>query len=167
MNRWSLGAFVLAVAGTVLYLLITVPGLPELVATKFHGGTRVSSVMSRNGYLLFMLVLTIGLPLLVLLALGWFPVWFGRKVRYANSEYWFAAERRAQTLRYLRDRGAWIGAAAAAFSAATHAFILQAHGHTPPQAQLWPFGAVIVLFVVATLAISVAIHLHFRRLPRS
>lgn len=167
MNRWSLGAFVLAVGGAVLYLLVTVPGLPEMVATKFHGGTRVSSVMSRNGYLLFMLVLTIGMPLLLLLALGWFPAWFGRSARFANSEYWFAPNRRALTLRYLRDRGAWIGAISATFSAATHAFILQAHTHTPPQGQLWPFGAVIVLFVVVMIAIAVAIHLHFRRLPRA
>lgn len=167
MKRWPIFAFVLAVAASSLYLFLTVPGLPELVATKFHGGTKVSSVMTRNGYLWSMLAMTVGLPVLLLLAMGWFPVWFTRRARFPNSSYSLAPPQRDQTLKYLRDRGAWIGIGTAGFMAATHAFILQAHAHTPPRAELWPYGGIIVLFVALSIGIAITIHLHFRRLPRS
>lgn len=165
MPRWPMYTFLSMVIMACLFLLLTVSSLPDPVATKFYGGGKVGSVMSRSGYLLFMLALTIGLPTLVLLALGWFPVWFKRRSKFAHSDYWLAPPRLEQTLHYLRNRGCWIGTMAAAFCAATHGFILDAHAHTPPQPAMWPFGFAVVLFVLVTVTMALAIHLHFRRRP--
>lgn len=165
MHRWPIYAFFVAVTAAIVFLLMTFGSLPDPVATKFRGGGKVGSVMSRGGYVLFMLTLTIGLPTLVLLALGWFPAWFKHRARFAHSDYWLAPPQREDTLRYLRDRGCWIGAMTAVFCAATHGFILDAHAQNPPQPAMWPFGFAIVLFVLLTVVMSIAIHLRFRKRP--
>jgi hypothetical protein len=165
MHRFVLILAFGMVALACAYLLATVHSLPDPVATNFGASGAAGGKMSRAGYRLFMLALMIGVPLAAIVAVAWLPGRASKRARIPHREYWFAPERRDQTLAFLRVQGGWFGCLLAAFFAGMHWIILQANAVAPARLPLGPFFAFMLLFTAAIIVLGVRMHLRFRRIP--
>ncbi len=141
----ALGVLLVAAVG---YIVATTGSLPATVATHFDGNGRPNGWMTRDGYRVFMLAFTVGLPLFVAAAVGWLPRRFPRAVNIPSREHWFAPERRDAALAYLARHGCLLGCLMVLFSVAIHALILDAHAASPPRLAsdrlLWMLAAFLI-----------------------
>ena len=87
------------------------PNLPDPMATHFNGAGKPDGWMAKSNFFL----LEIGILALIVLEftflpwiIGKFPV---RLINMPNKEYWFAEERRAETLRIIGHFFEWFSAA--------------------------------------------------------
>ncbi|MDH5537706.1 MAG: hypothetical protein OEZ08_19310, partial [Betaproteobacteria bacterium] len=120
-----------------------------------HG--RPNGWMTREGYRVFMLAFTVGLPLFVTAAIGWLPGRFPRAINLPNREHWLAPERRDAALAYLTRHGCLLGCLMVLFSAAIHALILDAHASSPPllasERLLWMLAGFLIGITAWALAL--------------
>lgn len=113
-------------------IVLTSRWLPAQVAWNFNFSGEPIAFASRGTYLLILLVLTVGVPLLVRLSLvGWVRR-RGDSLMIPHRDYWFDAERRDATLAYLVRQTAWIAAGFALFFLLGHLFDLRANRLDPP-----------------------------------
>jgi len=155
----------LALAAAAVYLLASIPALPERVATHFGAGGRPNGWMTRDGYRLFMLGFVVGLPLFMVAMVGVLPRYVPRRTNVPNRDYWFAGERREAALAFMLAHACWLGVLMKAFMAAVHWSVAQANAANPVALATGPFVALIVAFVVL-LAIWIAVLFRRFRLPQ-
>lgn len=101
--RVLLGVLLLA----AVFVIVTSLELPPVVASHFALGGIANGFMSRQGYVVFMLIMMVGLVVVFELttrALRLFPA---RSFNLPNRDYWLAPERRDETLRNI-ERGALV-----------------------------------------------------------
>ena len=141
----------LLVAGGAI-LALTANLLPEQVASHFGSGGVASGFMARSDYLLFMLVMTLGIPLLIAVFTVLVP-WLVPidKLRVPNRDYWLSPERRQATMAGLATSGLGMASIVALFLIAVHLLIISANRQAPPHldsATLWALvGALVVASV--------------------
>lgn len=74
------------------------PNLPEMMATHFNGAGEADGWMAKPNFFLF----EVGILLLIVLQFTFMPWLIGKMpkafINMPNKEYWFAEERRAETL---------------------------------------------------------------------
>lgn len=145
----ALGVLLVAAAG---YVATTTDSLPAIVATHFDGNDRPNGWMTREGYRVFMLAFTIGLPLFVAAAVGWLPRRFPNATNIPNRAHWLAPERREAAFAYLARHGCLLGCLMAVFSAGIHALIVDAHAVSPPRLAsdrlFWMLAAFLIALTV-------------------
>jgi uncharacterized membrane protein len=138
--------------------------LPQRVATHFGPNGAPNGWMTQAGYIRFTLIFGAVVPGFVM---GTFLL-----IRYLNGwglniphrEYWLAPERRQETFDFVQRRGVWMAGLMLFFLTSVHYSILAANAR--PHANLPPiFFILIGVFLVATLAWSVAMIRHFYRKP--
>jgi uncharacterized membrane protein len=132
MRRFPLLALLALVALAAGFVLTTIGQLPEHAATHFDGRGVPNGWMTRTGYALFMLVFTVGLPLLMAAMVGWLPRLLPDLTNIPNRQYWMAPERREQTLAVLASHACWLGCLMTVMAAAVHWAILDAHAGGAP-----------------------------------
>jgi uncharacterized membrane protein len=163
VNRAPFALFVaLLVAATVL-LLATTGTLPDRIPTHFGAGGVPDAWMTRAGYTAFMLVFTVGLPLVMVWAIGGLPRAFPNLVSLPNREHWLASERREASLAFLVRHACWLGCMMVLMAAAVHVLLLRASAATPPRLEEGPFIALLTVFLAA---LAVWIVVIYRRFPR-
>lgn len=105
MNRRLIDALVqLLLVAPLVYLWYSAAALPEQVVSDFNFQGVADGFMPRGSYLLGAALFTVGLPMLLGLAL---PVLSGRMsgaINMPKREYWMEPERRTTTLAYLRTQ---------------------------------------------------------------
>ncbi|MEO8740660.1 MAG: DUF1648 domain-containing protein [Casimicrobiaceae bacterium] len=142
--------FLLVAGGAILAL--TANQLPAQVASHFGAGGVANGFMARSDYLLFMLAMTLGVPLSIALFTVLVP-WLvpADKLRMPHREYWLAPERRQATMAALATSGLGMASIVAAFLIAVHLLVIAANRQTPPHldsATLWTLvGALVVASV--------------------
>jgi hypothetical protein len=152
-------------AGAAAFVLISGSSLPPLVASHFGVGGTANGFMSRNGYLAFMLIGTIVMPLLMVVPQRLVRTIPPRLINVPNRDYWLAPERIDSTLDYLRDHAVWFAALFAMLLCFVHWEVVQANMRTPARLAAQPFIAGLIAYAVAVLVWIAALVAHFRRPP--
>lgn len=157
--------FVALQAIAVVYILMTIAQLPDTVATHFRGDGYANGFMTRPGYRLFMLIFTLGLPLLLVGLIGYLPGSYSRWSNLPHKDYWFAPERRAQSLAYLRRLAYWFGSLMVLFSVGLHGLVLDANAQMPARLDNDVFLIFMLLFLLGLVIWVVALLRHFGKPP--
>lgn len=159
----ALIALVCLMVFAVVFIIYTTRYLPDSVATSFGGDNRAHAWMSRSDYLLFMLSFTVGLSAFVSFCVGTLPRKFPQWTNVPNRDYWLAAERREESLRYLSAHGKRLGCLIVMMMLAMHYVILKANHARPPTLPLPIFTSILISFALALVWWVVRL---YRRFPK-
>lgn len=162
----SNGALVALICLTVfaaVFVIYTTRYLPDNVATHFDGNNRANGWMSRDGYLLFTLGFMIGISTFVSFCVGTLPRKFPQWTNIPNRDYWLAAERREESLRYLSAHGKRLGCLIVLMTLGMHYTILVANHMRPPMLPLPIFSSILIGFSLALVWWVVRL---YRRFPK-
>jgi len=143
-------AALFAAAAAILYA--TADSLPAQVASHFDASGHVNGYMARRTYLLFMSLVTFGVPLLIVELNIVLPRFAPRLVRIPARDYWFAPERRAETIASIATSGMLTASLVTAFMIAVHLLVVEANRQSPPHIDnelLWVLLGVLVAGMLA------------------
>jgi hypothetical protein len=147
MTQLSRLAFALAVVVAALVISATTLELPARVASHFGPGNLANDAMDRLSYLMLMLGLAVGLPVLLVATFSRMPRAMERKLNIPHRDYWLAPERRQRTLAYLGSHACWLGTLLAAYLTGVHLVLLAANAVQPPRLPVQPFVTLLALFL--------------------
>ncbi|CAN5787004.1 hypothetical protein BH20ACI4_BH20ACI4_32940 [soil metagenome] len=128
------------------------PNLPEKMASHFNGFGEPNDWMSKQSFFLLEMVI-LGLIILEFTFLPWIigkmP---GRLINMPNKNYWFADERRAETINIIRHFFEWFSAALLALFISINQFVFRANltGENL-SSKSWLILGVFLIFVVVWL----------------
>lgn len=152
MNRHlSILVFLAVLVAAGVFVVSTGSTLPARVASHFGASGQADSFMSRDGYVAFMLVFVVGLPLVMT---GFMALVFrsgSASMNLPNRDYWLAPERRAQLVALLTAHGMRFGAGLAVFLSCVHWLIVRANMQHPPQLDNDLMYVGLALFLLATV----------------
>jgi len=147
----------------VVFVIYTTRHLPETVATHFDLNNNADGWMSRNGYLLFMIALMVGMPAFVSFAVGTLPRKFPHWTNLPNRDYWLSRERREESLRYLNAHGKRLACLVIMMMLGMHYVILKANHVQPPTLPVATFSSILIGFVIALVWWIIRL---YRRFPK-
>jgi serine/threonine-protein kinase len=155
--------------GLILFAAVFVPltagALPARVASHFAGSGAANGYMSRSGYVVFMLVFSIGLPLGLVVFLTALFRHATSLINLPNRAYWLAPERREETVAFLVNHAAWFGSLLVAFASFVHWLVVAANTAQPPRLSNSTLLAGVAVFLACLLIWAAALLLCFRRHP--
>lgn len=126
--------------------------LPDEVGSHFDGQGRVDGSMSRGSYLLLMVVLTAGVPLLT----WWLQCRAARagRINLPHRDHWMAPVRRAWTVGILERHAAVMAVALAVLLLGVHLLVVKAHwaNMDQPSLDIVLFTAWVLLFIGFAIA---------------
>ena len=140
--------------------------LPATVVSHFDASGTPNGWMSRQAFLLLygVLILVLCIPFLLLGPL--IKVIPDRLVNLPNKQYWLEPSRRVETHAYLQQWGYWFCDALLAFLISTMHLAIRAN--LRPDQRLSPMAWFFMIgFLCIVIGITVALFMHFRRLPDS
>jgi len=146
----ALLAAVFAAAAAILYT--TSDGLPAHVASHFDAAGYANGYMPRSSYVLFMWLVTFGVPLLIVEATIVLPRFVPRLVRIPARDYWLAQERRAETLASIATSGVLTASLVTGFMIAVHLLVVEANGRSPPRIDSELLWVLVILLAAGMLA---------------
>ena len=152
---------ILAAAGVFVFTSSGV--LPERVASHFGSSGAADSFMSHRGYVTFMLVFVVGMPLAMT---GIMTLVFRSaktSLNIPNRDYWLAPTRRADTVAFLTRHNMRFGACLAVFLSYVHWLVVQANSRQPPELSNIAIYAGLALFVLTIVLWTGWLLLAFRR----
>ena len=136
--------------------------MPEQVALQFGVSGEAYGFMSRNGYIVLMLIVAVGFPL------GLVGVLVARYRRatsfidWPNKDYWLAPEHREKTIAFLITHAVWFGSLLVTFLCFIHWLVVGANAVQPPRLPTFAIiGGVIVFLACLTVWVGV-LFLFFR-----
>jgi len=139
--------------------------LPQLVASHFDGAGVANGHMPRGPYLTLMLIITGVVPLLTValptLALRSATA----RINVPNRSYWLAAERRADTVRFLARQMAVFAALVIVFLCYVQWLVVRANASQPPAMNSQAFLTGLAVFLVCTFSWVLRVVRRFTRLP--
>ena len=103
--------------------------LPPEVASHFGVAGDPNATMSRDGFVASMCLMTVGLPLLVWVSLGW--AMKRRLVNIPNAAYWFSEPRRLATERFLYRHFTWLSIVMTVFMGYVFWLVVAANSGAP------------------------------------
>ena len=163
----SLLFFLFTEIAVVTFILLTAGVLPEYVASHFDGDGIPNALMTKNAYLVFMLVFSAGIPALMVgfiaLALRMVPGSF----HLPNSKLWLSPEFREETIRYLDARMPWLGSLLCLFMAYVHWSIINANSVQPVRLPVTQMLEGLSIFLAGFLLWGILVFMKFRRLPKA
>ena len=159
-QRVVVTGFLLFLAVALAFVWGTSDGLPPLMASHFGPQGHADGFMPRSGYMGFILVLLLGIPLL----LAFLPMALARmdvkSMNLPNGHYWLAPERREQTFAFLRLHFIAFASVLVVFMTYVHWLVVQANQLQPPQLSM---PAIIAGLLALTAALVVWLIVLFRR----
>jgi uncharacterized membrane protein len=154
--------FVLALVATWQYAYYS-PRLPEVLASHFAANGAVNGWQSKSAFFSVELAIVIlagvvgfGIPQI----LGALPV---SLINLPNKEFWFSAERRDETLSYMRACAGWFGCALLAFLLFVMELAFRANLHTPPRFDNAAFIPALLAFMAFDTIVLLRMILHFAK----
>jgi uncharacterized membrane protein len=163
MRKFPLLLFVLLLAGAAALILNLAGQLPDLVAVHFDATGRANGFMTRAGCRDFMLLATLGVPLLITTATALLPRLVPASlINIPNRDYWLAPARARDSLVFLSEQGLWFGCIFVMFLACVDALLVKANAVSPPAFPSTLFVAMLILFFCAVGAWFVRMLRRFR-----
>jgi uncharacterized membrane protein len=163
MTRLPYAIFAALLGGAAILQLATTGALPDRIPTHFGASGVPNAWMTRGGYTTFMLAFTVGLPILVVAAIGVLPRLAPRLVNLPNRDHWLAPGRREASLAYLGRHACWLGCMMVLMGAGAHVLIVRASSSSPPRLEQGLFLGLLSVFLGAMVVWIVAL---VRRFPR-
>ena len=137
--------------------------MPDLVAVHFDAAGRANGFMTRAACRDFMLLSTLGVPLLITLATAVLPRLVPASlINIPNRDYWLAPGRARDSLVFLSEQGVWFGCIFVVFLACVDAMLVKANTASPPEFPNTLFIAMLILFFCAVGAWFVRMLRRFR-----
>jgi uncharacterized membrane protein len=162
-QRFVVTWFLVFLAVAVAFVWGTSDALPQLMASHFSPQGDADGFMPRSGYVVFIIVLLLGIPLL----LAFLPFALARmdvkNINLPNGHYWLAPERREETFAFLRLHFISFASVLVVFLTYVHWLVVQANKHQPPQLST---PAIITGLVVFTAALVVWLIILYRRFSK-
>jgi hypothetical protein len=152
----------IAVCGLVVG---TSGALPVRVASHFDAAGFANGYMTRDGYRIFMLAFSVGVPLLVVALIGWLPRLAPNLINIPNRDYWLAPERREAALAALDASALWLGCLLTALAGAVHWLVIRANAVDPPKLENGPLLTLLGAFVAGLVCGIVVLMQRFRKIP--
>jgi uncharacterized membrane protein len=147
------------------FVPLTAGSLPARVASHFAGSGAANGFMSRSGYVVFMLVFSIGLPLGLVVFLCSIFRHASALINVPNRAYWLAPERREATVAFLIAHAAWFGALLVAFACFVDWLVVAANATQPPRLSILALLSGVAVFLACLLVWVAALLFSFRRQP--
>jgi uncharacterized membrane protein len=147
MRKFPLLLFVLLLAGAATLIFHLREQLPDLVAVHFDAAGRANGFMTRSGCGDFMLLSTLGVPLLITLATALLPRLVPASlINIPNRDYWLSPERAPDSLAFLSEQGLWFGCIFIVFLACVDAMLVKANAVSPPEFPSTLFAVMLIIF---------------------
>jgi hypothetical protein len=163
MRKFPLLLFVLLLAGAAALIVHLAEQLPDLVAVHFDAAGRANGFMTRGGCRDFMLLTTLGVPLLITLATALLPRLVPASlINIPHRDYWLAPERARDSLGFLSEQGLWFGCIFVVFLACVDAMLVKANSVSPPEFPNRLFVIMLIVFFCAVGAWFVRMLRRFR-----
>lgn len=137
--------------------------LPQKVATHFDFAGRPNGYMTLQNHQAFITLSTIGFPLFMVFMIGILPSWFPSLVNIAHRDYWFAPERKSQTLDYLLRMACILGVLMVFFFVGLNVIIVVANNAKPVLMPKPLFFMLMGLFLLGILLWVIVLFLKFRK----
>ena len=148
-------------AAGVLALAYQRQHLPEVVASHFSGSGVANGWMPRDTYVLLAQGLFLFLTAMFAF-MGWIMARIPAKwVNLPNKDYWFAAEREADTRRHLSGWGYTFGAVVNLFMIFAFHLVYRANLSDPAAFDSTAMTVGLVAFVVATIGATIMLLLRY------
>ena len=137
--------------------------LPQKVATHFNFAGKPDGFMTLQNHQSFITLSTICFPLFMVFMVGVLPAWFPSLVNIAHRDYWFAPERKTQTLDYLFSMACKLGVLMVFFFVGLNVIIVFANKANPVLMPKLLFFVVMALFLLGVFLWVVMLFLKFRK----
>jgi uncharacterized membrane protein len=158
--------FALALGAAVAFEVATSVALPERVASHFGAGGAANGWMSREGYLVFIVLVTVGAPVAIVLLAGVLPRIAASIVTLPHRDYWLAPARREATLDFMLAHACRFGMLLVALLAGVHWLVAEANAAPGARLDERMMGVLLVAFAGALVVWLASFALRFRR-PRA
>jgi hypothetical protein len=133
------------------YVLATAAFLPDPVASHFGPGGAANGSMPRTVYVVFMLLLVVGLPAFVVWASSAALARPGARINLPHRDYWLAPERREQSLAAIRTGMRQFAEMLVCFLCYAQALVVRANQVQPAHLDSAWFDAGLAVFFVVFL----------------
>lgn len=164
-QKLSWTVFILMLAFAIFFITHTAAKLPTLVSSHFDLAGYPNAFMTHEGYIRFMLLFGVGLPVALVFLLT-FVYTRASDMKLPNRDYWLAPERIAQTRARLVAHGVWFGSLMVAMVCFVHWLELDAHRRVPPQLSNRNLEAGLLVFFLIAAAWIIGLLIAFRRPAR-
>ena len=158
--------------GSIFFFLVVVGAvrahsyaaqMPEPIATHFRGGgmangwqSQLAFYSTQVGVVVLASFIAFGIPSIV----GALPL---SLINISNKDYWFAPERRADTLAFFAAQFAWFGCALLAFLLFVNELVFRANLTLPHRLNTGAFTVAMAAFLTFVAFWTVRIVIHFSK----
>jgi uncharacterized membrane protein len=150
MRKFPLLLFLALLAAAAALIFRLAGQLPDLVAVHFDAAGRANGFMTRAGCRDFMLLSTLGVPLLITLATALLPrVLPASLINIPHRDYWLAPERARDSLAFLSEQGLWFGCIFVVFLSFVDGMLVKANAVSPAEFPSTLFAIMLILFFCA------------------
>ena len=155
----------IALVAAAIVIFASGSQLPAEVASHFDGDGRADATLSRDAYLLLMIVVADGVPALT----WWLQCRAARQgqINIPHREFWLAPERRLESVRYMCRHAGFMALALLALLVGVHLLVVKAHlaGNGRPVLDIGAIVACLLGFVTFSV-VWIAVLLRRFRSPR-
>jgi len=164
--RLSIGLLVTLFLVFGVSLAVSLPMLPERVATHFDASGAPDGWMSRSGCLIFTSIFGVAFPLFIIGMCHAARYLHASAINIPNRAYWLAEERRLESAEYLFRHSLWMGCLGSAFATGLHWSVVFSNQRDPVRLPMsWVLGTT-GLFLAGTVLWVYFLYRRFR-LPDS
>jgi len=155
--------FLVLLAVAAVFIGASSRGLPAVVASHFDASGAANGFMPRGAYLLLMLAIGVGVPLVVVVGSGRALDSPRARINLPHRDHWLAPGRREETLAFIRRQMARFGIMLVVFLCYAHWLVVRANRASPPRLPSAWFMAGLGLFLAGVLVWSLVFLRRFRR----
>ena len=166
MRNLPLVLFMVLFAAAACLISSLAEQLPELVAVHFDAGGVANGFTTREDCRMFMLTLTLGAPVFILVVGALIPRLLPPSmINIPNRAHWLAPERAADSIAFLSEQGVWFACIFIVFLAGVDWMLARANATVPPAFPTRLFCWTLVLFFCAMGCWAIRMFRRFRAPP--
>jgi len=148
MSALARPLFALLLVVGAIVIGVTTDQLPAQIASHFSADGAANGGMSRRGYLLFMLVFAVVIPLFIVFSMSLLPRVSDKAINLPNRDHWLGPSQREATFGFLTSHACWLGSLMIVFITAIHFLLIAANATQPPRLPTQPFITLLAAFLI-------------------
>jgi len=157
--------------GFIVCVTLSIPHLPNLVASHFDERGQPDQWVSRSSFVMFSLIFE-SAQIFVLLMISFIFSFICKflpdsLINLPHRDYWLAPERRAETKNCIFRQGLWFSCLCACFITGIMFLGVYANMRVPVEWSIGEFIALLICFLAGTFIWALISWLHFKRLPKN